>query len=98
MVFETKAVTLEQVISMIEGDLVGWLWYVAKCPCGHELGDYSAVVVSADYREGGAGLALGNRGLEVVAIEPQGHRIGSHGSSPADALGRAYGEALEKVK
>lgn len=98
MVFETNAATLEEVIAMIEADLVGWLWYVAKCPCGHELGDYSAVVVSPDFREGGAGLALGARGLEMVAIEAQGHRIGSHGSSPADALGRAYGEALGKVK
>jgi hypothetical protein len=93
--FKTDALGLEAVIEMFERDLPGWTWGVGRCPCGNPDGDYSARVTSPDYQQPMMALNLATG--QMAPVQGSGHDIGAHGQTPAQALSRVYGHALEKV-
>lgn len=89
MVFETKELGLEAVVEMVEKEFPAAIWAAGRCRCGAEEGDYAGTINSEDY--GVVGLALTPNGPQPLV---SGWAVHSHGKTPADALGLAYGKAL----
>lgn len=84
--------SLPDLIQLIEGDASGWLWSVGRCPCKSEDGAFSARVQSTDYEQPQMGLNLLTG--QIVSIGGRGCDIFAHGHSPAEALAKAYSEAM----
>ena len=84
--------SLPQIIELVEGDAAGWLWSVGRCPCKSEEGAFLARVQSADYEAAQVGFNLLTG--EFVKIGGRGCDVFAHGHSPAEALSKAYSEAM----
>ena len=88
----TAELPLQEVVDLVEGDAVLWLWSVGRCTCGSKEGDFSARVQSPDYIAPVQGLDI-LRGKIVTVQEGRGCDVFAHATTAAGALAKAYGIA-----